>query len=298
MFDLHKKIVTFGLKSKVYLAVQKLCVALDMPVLSETNFYRIARGIEDSGTDKHTEILKTTRAKFHERIEREDPNAPDVKDIQVSCDGSWSKWGFTANYCFVSVIECVSGYVVDFVVLSKYCKVCSENSQRDRAEWWPQHESECDKNSDSSSPAMEHEGWKRLWNRSVEECKFQYTKVVSDGDSKGFATVRDKKPYGDDTPIEKYECVNHVAKRLEKSLHDMVAAKAKEKVTLGGKKKGALPNEKINKLTKYFGYAIRGAKDVQEMKRNIYATLRHCSSSDNMPQHSSCPVGSTSWCFY
>ena len=34
------------------------------------------------------------------------------------------------------------------------------------------------------------------------------------------------------------------------------------------------------------------------MKRAIFSTLRHCKSSDVKPQHSTCPTGENSWCFY
>lgn len=34
------------------------------------------------------------------------------------------------------------------------------------------------------------------------------------------------------------------------------------------------------------------------MKKAIFATLDHCSSTDKKPQHGSCPVGVESWCFY
>ncbi|KAK4316439.1 hypothetical protein Pmani_012403 [Petrolisthes manimaculis] len=131
----------------------------------------------------------------------------------------------------------------------------------------------------------------------MEHCKFRYTTVVSDGDSKAYATVKKMKPYGE-IEIEKEECINHVAKRLGTALRDLVSNIAKQKITLGGKIKGCLTNEKIKKLTKYFNYAIRNGNTVEEMKRNIYATLRHCISTDQKPQHSSCPVGTTYWCFY
>lgn len=81
-----------------------------------------------------------------------------MKKIRVSCDGSWSKRGFTSMYGFVSVIEVTTGWVIDFVVLSKYCKVCSMSG---RGKTPPDHE--CTKNFDGSSPAMEMEGWKLLW---------------------------------------------------------------------------------------------------------------------------------------
>ena len=34
------------------------------------------------------------------------------------------------------------------------------------------------------------------------------------------------------------------------------------------------------------------------MKEAIYASLYHCASTDQSPQHSHCPTGESSWCFY
>lgn len=50
-------------------------------------------------------------------------------------------------------------------------------------------------------------------------------------------------------------------------------------------------------LAGYFAKAIKRNTTVEDMKKAIYATLRHCSSSDEKPQHSSCPDGEDSWRF-
>ena len=143
--------------------------------------------------EKHNEILKQTRAKIHELLEDEQPS--EIKNIMVSCDGSWSKRGFTANYGFVSVIEARTGFVVDYEVLSKYCKVCTvhENKGTPRDQWWPDHKKHCKRDWYGSSPAMEQEGWVRLWERSVKDCNFRYTTVISDGDCKSYTTLLEKK---------------------------------------------------------------------------------------------------------
>ncbi|GBN44821.1 hypothetical protein AVEN_133513-1 [Araneus ventricosus] len=40
------------------------------------------------------------------------------------------------------------------------------------------------------------------------------------------------------------------------------------------------------------------APDVNKMKKSIFASLYHCMSTDTKPQHSKCPVGAESWCFF
>lgn len=60
-----------------------------------------------------------------------------------------------------------------------------------------------------------------------------------------------------------------------------------ENITLSGK--GKLTGKVIDKLTVYYGLAIRrnctGTDAVQKMKNAIWATFFHYSSTDKKPQH-------------
>ena len=284
-YHVHQQLVKSTLWSgNGYAGVTDLFVALNMHPLSERGYYKIAQEIEEEGIKKLESVMEKTRACLHEQLKKNGDDS-EVKDIYVSCDGSWSKRGFTAKYGFISVIEMSTGYCVDFVVLSKYCKTCSGITDGQV----PVHE--CTKNFHGSSPAMEVEGWKQLWGRSVAKCNFRYLKVVSDGDSKGIAAVQELDPYG--VNIEKFECVNHVSKRLGGALLN-----ASKQFHLGGKGEGTLTKDKIIRLAHYFGKAIKQETTVDDMKNAIYSTLKHCKSTDSHPQHSNCPDGEQSWCFY
>ncbi|GFT26741.1 uncharacterized protein TNCV_3709371 [Trichonephila clavipes] len=69
--------------------------------------------------------------------------------------------------------------------------------------------------------------------------------------------------------------------------------------SLSGKAHGSLKEATIKKLTTYYQKAIlRNKGDVNAMKTAIYATLLHSISTDAKPQHSKCPAGENSWCFY
>ena len=70
--------------------------------------------------------------------------------------------------------------------------------------------------------------------------------------------------------------------------------RSKEKRAMGGTKKGSLTKNKIKKLQVYFGEAIKGGKNAEEMKKNIFATLKHCGSTDKHHKHEDCG----DWCFY
>lgn len=48
-----------------------------------------------------------------------------VIDLAVSYDGSWHKRGFTSNYGVGTIIHIETGLVLDFCVLSKFCRNCA-----------------------------------------------------------------------------------------------------------------------------------------------------------------------------
>lgn len=41
---------------------------------------------------------------------------------------------------------------------------------------------------------------------------------------------------------------------------------------------------------------VENAPDVEKMRRGVWATLDHCSSTDERPNHVNCPEGPDSWC--
>ncbi|GFS47282.1 uncharacterized protein TNCV_4862571 [Trichonephila clavipes] len=91
-----------------------------------------------------------------------------------------------------------------------------------------------------------------------ESIGFRYTTLLSDGDSKSFLELKERNVYG--------------------RRHKL---------------------KKKNVSTIYYTNAIRKNKgDVEALKTAIYATLFHCTSTDQKPQHKKCPSGIDSWCFY
>ena len=64
----------------------------------------------------------------------------------------------------------------------------------------------------------------------------------------------------------------------------------KEVKNLGGR--GKLTGKLIDDLSVYYGLAIRRNTDsVENMRKEIYATLFYKISTDEKPQHDRCPVG-------
>ncbi len=146
----------------------------------------------------------------------------------VTFDGTWSKRGYTAMYGVGVVTSWDTGHVLDQVVLSKYCRHCSQKMNslgidevqaRKSLEfqtWYADHEDHCTLNHRGTSALMELEleTALELWKRSVERLNLRYVNVVSDGDSKAITAVQIAEPYGSGVCITKYECVGHVQKRV------------------------------------------------------------------------------------
>ncbi|GBN77789.1 hypothetical protein AVEN_59582-1 [Araneus ventricosus] len=141
------------------------------------------------------------------------------------------------------VVDIITGYVVDFEIMSKVCRFCSNAANelgKESAEfniWYEGHRNECGINHTGSSGSMELTAAEILWKRST-SLGFRYTTVLSDGDSKTYQHLSELKVYGDNVKIAKEECVNHVSKRLGTALRNSVKEWRARGVTLGGKKHG------------------------------------------------------------
>ena len=135
-----------------------------------------------------------------------DTKPNDVIDVTVTCDGTWSKRGFTALYEASIVMSWDSGQVLDAVALSKQCTVCKQKKstmeKQEYLDWYAVHEESCNANYSGSSPAMEAEATSRLFARSVERLGLRYKRVICDGDSKSIVRVNKEQPYGSDVVIE------------------------------------------------------------------------------------------------
>ena len=132
----------------------------------------------------------------------------DVVDVTVTCDGTWSRRRFVANYGVVAVLSWETGQVLDVVVLSKSCKVCKEaehsmgSKLKEFLDWMSKHQDSCNTNYTGSSPAMEAEGASILWVAFFANNKLRYTMVISDGDAKTISRLNSKHPFGTDIEIQ------------------------------------------------------------------------------------------------
>lgn len=155
------------------------------------------------------------------------------------------------------------------------------------------HKEVCTINHSGSSNAMEVAAAQKIWERS-KNGPLNYVTMLSDGDSKAYDAVCNMKPCGEKL-LKKEECVNHVAKRLGASLETMTKKSQGSGAPLGGR--GMLTATMIKTLQTYYQTAIKNnAGDIKAMKQAIMATPYHVTSSDDDPDHRSCPENS--WCWF
>ena len=279
-----------------------LCSALSMPKPMANNAFDCHRRALASASEV---VLKKCLDQAASHLQSGDEPA----DVAVTVDGTWMRRGFSSLYGIVFVIAWETGQVLDFCVLSRHCHACKLWAAKRRNEtisqnvwqaWKDAHASTCSNTTNSSAPAMEAEGARILFGRSLER-KLRYTTYIGDGDSKGFVAVSQDDPY-DGIPITKAECIGHIQKRVGKGLRDLKKSRGKEKLADGKplNGKGRLSDTLIDTLQNYYGMAVReGCKagdDETGIARRIYASLFHRASSDNKPQHMFCPPGADSFC--
>ncbi|KAK3910283.1 Dextranase [Frankliniella fusca] len=291
-----------------YAAMERFCMEVGLEIMAPKSWENHLQGLLSKSADFKKEVLDRSRQAVREAHMEEDPTIQndDVLDICISIDGSWQMRGHASSNGLVAAVDVLTGLVLDFEIMSKYCHMCqmqSSNLGEDSPEfsdWQNNHidTGECQKNFEGSSGSMEMTGAERLFKRSIEECNMRYVTMLSDGDAKTFQHLQSLNVYPG-IQLEKEECVNHVAKRMGTGLREKVKQCKAQKITLGGRGEGALTDNKIDKLTSYYRKAIiNNIPNVKAMQNAVFATLEHCSSTDQKPKHSKCPKGEDSWCFY
>lgn len=302
-FDVNRRVVqAFSSMGKGHRALETFSMTMNMKPIQFESYNKHILNLCDIYRLQAKRTLEEARAEVQKCYGMMDAEGS-VLDITVSYDGTWQKRGFTSKYGIGCCIEVITGLVIDFEILSKYCKRCQEKKKQTLGDsntfqkWFESHKPKCQCNYVGSSPRMEVVAAERIWSRS-EIFGFRYTTLVSDGDAKTLTHLNTHKIYGD-IEIQKVECLNHVSKRLGTGLRKLVKDSVGSKAPMGGKGHGNLTEPVIKKLTAYYRNGItQNLGNVKEMKKAIFATLSHCKSTDEKPQHHNCPPGKKSWCFY
>ena len=108
-------------------------------------------------------------------MSKEDTYENAVAEIPVTFEGTWSRWGYSANHCTSFVTLAASG---------NQKKVSC--SQEEFEEWLQTHDYQGSYGGSSSS--MEMECAKQLWQRSAQYC-LMYKWMISNGNPKPYSSI-------------------------------------------------------------------------------------------------------------
>lgn len=263
-------------------AAQTFCALMDLPTPPSLKRYR-------SLLHTATKVVceNTMKKAAEECVEENDQN----RDVTAIFDGSWQRRGHTSLNGVVTAIAANIGKVVDVRVYSKYCR-CKKRLKNE-------HENNCAANYTGSSGGMEVAGVLDMFRQSETTRDIRYKFYLGDGDSAAYPSVVKQDPYGAECKVEKLECLGHVKKRmgsrLKKLKSNLGNTKLEDGKTIGGQHR--LTIAMISEIQEYYGLAIiRNTDSLDNMKRAIWATYFHLSSTNEKPAHELCPKGSDSWC--
>lgn len=299
-FEINRRlVVAMRLLGIGQAGISMFCGLMDIAhKISNNMYYGVLQNLHTTGKAVYDNVLSKAVEEEKQAMVEADPQC-DPTLLTVSGDGSWKKRGFASLFGVTTLIGKHSKKVVDTVVKSTMCNSCkyweaNKNEEPEAYEiWLNSHEDECSVNHEGSSGKMEVDSVKEMFARSVEKHGVKYAKYIGDGDSKTFKGVLDLDPYDGNPTVIKKECIAHVQKRMGTRLRKA----KKDNKGVGGRGAGKLTDKAISELTTYYGLAIRRNPDsVDDMKKAIWATFLHKSSTDENPQHQNCPTGLSSWC--
>ena len=126
-----------------------------------------------------------------------------IMNITVSLDGAYQRRGRESTYCVTCCVDVWTGRSLTFAYQTKCfeCKNC--NIFRSHCSRGRFH---------GPSGNMEIVNAEQLFSES-EALGLRYTHYVADGDCKILPHLKKLNPYGDEWPISKEECANHLSKR-------------------------------------------------------------------------------------
>lgn len=289
---------TYAMKSigKGHPSMKLFCGVMDLPQPVAVNSY-------NSMIKKLLVCAENVSTAFMKKAAVEEVELSESTDIVVSGDGTWKTRGHSSRIGVCTVIGDKSGKVIDYEVLSSFCKECDYWKNHKDSEhyvvWKSNHDKDCLNNHNGSAGKMEPDGMVEIFKRSKKEREVRYASYIGDGDTKTYQAIVDADPYKEELVVQKIECVGHIQKRMGCRLRKLKQSgkKLEDGKSIGGK--GRLTDKVIDLITVYYGNAIRANKNsVSEMRKAIWATYFHTRSTNSEPLHSFCPTGSDSWCGY
>ncbi|KAJ4433463.1 hypothetical protein ANN_15766 [Periplaneta americana] len=216
-FDVNQRIVqSFVNAGQGYSELEQFAMVMNMSVMNKSTFNDHAAVMKKASECVADSVLHDARLEVRKAYSDliVDTAVPEISDISVSFDRTWLTRGHSSMYGVGSVIDLLTGFVLDYTVMSKHCYRCMITKRRmpitDFRVWYAVHAPECDINHEGSSGAMEAEAALILWKRSEQygldtQQSFPMEMPLHTRDS-------DEKPYGASVAIKKEECINHIGK--------------------------------------------------------------------------------------
>ena len=143
---------------KGYSAMEQFCLSMGMSCMSSSNFNCHLKNITSESRVVREEVLSDARKVVRQAHIDLNPElaAQEIIDITVSFDGTWHKRGHTSLYGIGVVVDILTGIVLDYELLSRYCGICTmkkkELQKEEFSVWYKDHKEkgECDCNFDRS----------------------------------------------------------------------------------------------------------------------------------------------------
>lgn len=206
-FDVNKRFV-YAMRSigQGHASIKRFCANMNMPAPLRYTAYRDIN-LAKAAKSVATKSMLDAAAELHKN------SSELITQCAVSCDGTWQRRGHASLNGCVTTLSIDTGKCLDVAILTKVCHGCQkierEKDAAKKADLQERHK--CKANYHGSAPSMEVEGIKRIFTRSEQTRKLQYTEYFGDGDSKAYQEVQD---CYENLHVEKKECVGHVQKRV------------------------------------------------------------------------------------
>ncbi|GFU60954.1 uncharacterized protein TNCV_3372711 [Trichonephila clavipes] len=124
-----------------YLALEKFCMHMNLSIMSIKTFNshkaKVLKGHRVESNQLLLDVRKNVREAYGSK------NDKDIVDIVVSYDGSWLTREHTSYIGVGCVIDLLTGFVIDYEVMSKPCGECEQTKfalEEDSAEFRIWHE--------------------------------------------------------------------------------------------------------------------------------------------------------------
>ncbi|GFT27731.1 uncharacterized protein TNCV_3570961 [Trichonephila clavipes] len=112
---------------KGHAGLELFALVTGMNAMDKKSFSKHIKILSEEKREMKYQILEVARniVRMHHLDLNEEKKETGVLDITVSFDGSWQKRGYKLLYGIGVVIDLLTGLVIDYEILSKYCTECT-----------------------------------------------------------------------------------------------------------------------------------------------------------------------------